>query len=410
MLINNYLSINNNSFHLATVCCIDQIGYNIAYRSRKDRAECRIQKIHKNHIRFFSATQRADLICDPHGLRRFNRRHPQHLPCGENRSIMVFVLMHNCSEFHLIKQVVAIIPRRLITAKADLSATLHIFLRRRKLTADDSDAARAKRHTHAPFRKKSSFRIICLCNVRCVQFRRQIAKLIQQLQRVSEVPFEAKYLVMDPGYHPVNRTKIQENAALLGIPIQIFDTDIFAVTESEPKNCCYLCARMRRGHLYSLAQSLGCNKIALGHHFDDVIETTLMGMLYGGQIQGMMPKLHSTNFPGMELIRPLYCVKEKDIIAWKRYNDLEFIQCACRMTEKMSQSLDGIGTSKRQAVKQLIATLAEENSQVPKNIFKAIHAVSLDTMVGYKSAGVEHTFLEWYDTLGSALGKPEEEG
>ena len=166
------------------------------------------------------------------------------------------------------------------------------------------------------------------------------AKLIQQLQRVSEVPFEAKYLVMDPGYHPVNRTKIQENAALLGIPIQIFDTDIFAVTESEPKNCCYLCARMRRGHLYSLAQSLGGNKIALGHHFDDVIETTLMGMLYGGQIQGMMPKLHSTNFPGMELIRPLYCVKEKDIIAWKRYNDLEFIQCACRMTEKMSQSLD----------------------------------------------------------------------
>ena len=159
-----------------------------------------------------------------------------------------------------------------------------------------------------------------------------------------------------------------------------------------------------------MAQSLGCNKIALGHHFDDVIETTLMGMLYGGQIQGMMPKLHSTNFPGMELIRPLYCVKEKDIIAWKRYNDLEFIQCACRMTEKMSQSLDGIGTSKRQAVKQLIATLAEENSQVPKNIFKAIHAVSLDTMVGYKSAGVEHTFLEWYDTLGSALGKPEEEG
>ena len=236
------------------------------------------------------------------------------------------------------------------------------------------------------------------------------AKLIQQLQRVSEVPFEAKYLVMDPGYHPVNRAKIEENAALLNIPIQIFDTNIFAVTEHEPKNCCYLCARMRRGQLYCLAQSVGCNKIALGHHFDDVIETTLMGMLYGGQIQGMMPKLHSTNFPGMELIRPLYCVKEKDIIAWKRYNDLEFIQCACRMTEKMSQSLDGIGTSKRQAVKQLIATLAEENSQVPKNIFKAIHAVSLDTMVGYKSAGVEHTFLEWYDTLGSALGKPEEEG
>lgn len=235
------------------------------------------------------------------------------------------------------------------------------------------------------------------------------AKLMQQLQRVSEVPFEAEYLVMDPGYHPVNRAKIEENAALLGIPIQIFETNIFSVTEREPKNCCYLCARMRRGHLYSLAQSLGCNKIALGHHFDDVIETTLMGMLYGGQIQGMMPKLHSTNFAGMELIRPLYCIKEKDIIAWRRYNELEFIQCACRMTEKMSESLDGIGDSKRQAVKQLIATLAAENSQVPKNIFKAIHAVSLDTMVGYKSAGVEHSFLEWYDTTGSALGGKKEE-
>ena len=237
-----------------------------------------------------------------------------------------------------------------------------------------------------------------------------MAKLMQELQRHSDVPFELVFLVMDPGYNEINRQKIESNAALLNIPITIFETDVFAVANNSDKSPCYLCARMRRGYLYKKAQELGCNKIALGHHFNDVIETTVMSMFYGSQLQAMPPKLHSTNFPGMALIRPLYCVREEDIIAWKRYNDLEFIQCACRMTEKMSQSLDGIGTSKRQAVKQLIATLAEENSQVPKNIFKAIHAVSLDTMVGYKSAGVEHTFLEWYDTLGSALGKPEEEG
>lgn len=237
-----------------------------------------------------------------------------------------------------------------------------------------------------------------------------MAKLMQELQRHSDVPFELVFLVMDPGYNEINRQKIESNAALLNIPITIFETNVFAVANNSDKSPCYLCARMRRGYLYKKAQELGCNKIALGHHFNDVIETTVMSMFYGSQLQAMPPKLHSTNFPGMVLIRPLYCVREEDIIAWKRYNDLEFIQCACRMTEKMSQSLDGIGTSKRQAVKQLIATLAEENSQVPKNIFKAIHAVSLDTMVGYKSAGVEHTFLEWYDTLGSALGKPEEEG
>ena len=237
-----------------------------------------------------------------------------------------------------------------------------------------------------------------------------MAKLMQELQRHSDVPFELVFLVMDPGYNEINRQKIESNAELLHIPVTIFESNIFAVANNTDKNPCYLCARMRRGHLYSKAKELGCNKIALGHHFNDVIETTVMSMFYGSQLQAMPPKLHSTSFPGMTLIRPMYCIREEDILAWKRYNDLEFIQCACRMTEKMSQSLDGIGTSKRQAVKQLIATLAEENSQVPKNIFKAIHAVSLDTMVGYKSAGVEHTFLEWYDTLGSALGKPEEEG
>lgn len=229
-----------------------------------------------------------------------------------------------------------------------------------------------------------------------------MAKLMQQLERVSDVPFTARYLVMDPGYHPRNRAKIEENAALLGIPIQIFETNIFAVTEKEPKSYCYLCARMRRGHLYSIAQKQGCNKIALGHHFDDVIETTLMGMLYGGQIQGMMPKLHSANFPGMELIRPLYCVRERDIIAWRRYNGLEFIQCACRMTEKVSESLDGTGPSKRQEVKRLIQRLSEDNAQVPQNIFRSIHAVSLDTMIGYKTRGVAYSFLEWYGQLDGA--------
>ena len=237
-----------------------------------------------------------------------------------------------------------------------------------------------------------------------------LAKCMQEILRHGKMEFGLKFLVMDPGYREENRKLIHENARILGIPIHVFETEIFDTVVDVEDSPCYLCARMRRGNLYANARELGCNKIALGHHFSDVVETTLLGLFYGAQLQAMPPKLKSRNFPGMELIRPLYCVKEKDIIAWKRYNDLEFIQCACRMTEKMSQSLDGIGTSKRQAVKQLIATLAEENSQVPKNIFKAIHAVSLDTMVGYKSAGVEHTFLEWYDTLGSALGKPEEEG
>ena len=163
-----------------------------------------------------------------------------------------------------------------------------------------------------------------------------LAKLMQLLQRFSDVPFEVKFLAMDPGYAPANRRRIEENARLLGIPLEIFETDVFDVANAADKNPCYLCARMRRGHLYSNAMALGCNKIALGHHFNDVIETTVMAMLYGAQLQGMMPKLHSTNFEGMELIRPLYCVREDDIIAWARYNGLEFIRCACRMTEKSS--------------------------------------------------------------------------
>ena len=225
-----------------------------------------------------------------------------------------------------------------------------------------------------------------------------MAKLMQQLQRHSEVPFDVVYLVMDPGYNAINRRKIESNAQLLELPITIFETNIFEVANSAESNPCYLCARMRRGHLYRYAKELGCNKIALGHHFSDVIETTVMGMFYGAQLQAMMPKLHSKNFPGMELIRPMYCIHEDDILAWKRYNDLEFIQCACRFTENCTMCDNGGGGSKRQEVKQLIRRLKRDNPDIEKSIFSAIHAVSLDTFPGYKTRGEEHSFLETYET------------
>ena len=225
-----------------------------------------------------------------------------------------------------------------------------------------------------------------------------MAKLMQQLQRHSEVPFDVVYLVMDPGYNAINRRKIESNAQLLELPITIFETNIFEVANSAESNPCYLCARMRRGHLYARARELGCNKIALGHHFSDVIETTVMGMFYGAQLQAMMPKLHSKNFPGMELIRPMYCIHEDDILAWKRYNDLEFIQCACRFTENCTMCDNGGGGSKRQEVKQLIHRLKRDNPDIEKSIFSAIHAVSLDTFPGYKTRGEEHSFLETYET------------
>ncbi|MDD7173556.1 MAG: ATP-binding protein [Clostridiales bacterium] len=225
-----------------------------------------------------------------------------------------------------------------------------------------------------------------------------MAKLMQQLQRHSEVPFDVVYLVMDPGYNAINRRKIESNAQLLELPITIFETNIFEVANSAESNPCYLCARMRRGHLYARARELGCNKIALGHHFSDVIETTVMGMFYGAQLQAMMPKLHSKNFPGMELIRPMYCIHEDDILAWKRYNDLEFIQCACRFTENCTMCDNGGGGSKRQEVKQLIRRLKRDNPDIEKSIFSAIHAVSLDTFPGYKTRGEEHSFLETYET------------
>ena len=224
-----------------------------------------------------------------------------------------------------------------------------------------------------------------------------MAKLLQQLQRFSDVPFELCYLVMDPGYNEINRRKIEENAKLLNIPITIFETNIFAVANNTDRTPCYLCARMRRGALYSKAQELGCNKIALGHHFSDVIETTLMGMFYGSQLQAMPPKLHSKNFPGMELIRPMYQIREEDILAWKRYNELEFIQCACRFTENCTSCDNGGGGSKRQEVKTLLKRLSRDNPDLEWSIFKSIHAVCLDTMVGYKAKGVTHDFNEIYE-------------
>lgn len=220
-----------------------------------------------------------------------------------------------------------------------------------------------------------------------------MAILMQHLQKYSEVPFELVFLVMNPGYNRKNREQIEKNAKLLNIPITIFETNIFNVANNTYKSPCYLCAKMRRGYLYKQAQTLGCNKIALGHHFNDVIETTLIGMFYSSQLQSMMPKLHSLNFEGMELIRPMYCIHEKDIIAWKNYNNLEFIQCACRFTEN---STNGSVNSKRQEIKLLLQELKKNNPNIEKSIFNSIHSVCLDTFVGYKLDGKEHSFLDNY--------------
>ena len=224
-----------------------------------------------------------------------------------------------------------------------------------------------------------------------------MAKLMQELQKHTNVPFEAVYLVMDPGYNEINRRKIEQNAALLQVPITIFETNVFEVANGSEKNPCYLCARMRRGCLYSKAKELGCNKIALGHHFNDVIETTVMGMFYGAQLQAMLPKLHSDNFEGMELIRPMYCIHEDDIIRWKNAHELEFIQCACRFTENCTMCDNGGGSSKRQEVKVLLKRLKKDSPDIEKSIFNSIHAVCLDTMPGWKSGGQEHSFLEHYN-------------
>jgi len=225
-----------------------------------------------------------------------------------------------------------------------------------------------------------------------------MAKLFQEIKRHNKFDFELVFLVMDPGYSEVNRLVIEKNAKMLGVPITIFESDIFDAVYDIEKSPCYLCARMRRGHLYSEAKKLGCNKIALGHHYDDVIETILMGMLYGGQVQTMMPKLHSTNFEGMELIRPMYLIREKDIMHWRDYNDLHFIQCACKFTDTCSSCReDGSAASKRMEIKQLIAKLKEVNPYVEANIFKSVENVNLNTVVAYKKDGVVHNFLDDYN-------------
>ena len=233
-----------------------------------------------------------------------------------------------------------------------------------------------------------------------------LAKCLQQLERQSDTKFELEFIVMDPGYQPENRKLIEENAALMNIPVRIFDSDIFDIVVDVDQSPCYLCARMRRGYLYSHAKELGCNKIALGHHFDDVIETILMGILYGGQINTMMPKLHSTNFSGMELIRPLYFVKEEDILAWRDSNHLHFLQCACRFTEQIAKERAAAGeavnggdivhTSKRQEMKELIARLRKNSPFIDANIMKSVENINLDACLGYVQKGVRHHFLETY--------------
>ena len=220
-----------------------------------------------------------------------------------------------------------------------------------------------------------------------------LAKLVQMLKRISDVPFEARFIAMDPGYNAENLELIKQNAQKLEIPIEIFRSDIFEIVTEIPSSPCYLCARMRRGHLYAKAQELGCNKIALGHHKSDVIETTLMAMLYGAQLQGMLPKLDSQNFEGMQLIRPLYCVLEDDIINWKNSNGLRFLQCACRFTEQTDRD-DEASASKRKETKLIIKELKKNNPQIESNIFNSLHNVHVDTFVEYKMEGERHSFLE----------------
>ena len=226
-----------------------------------------------------------------------------------------------------------------------------------------------------------------------------MAKCFQELKVHNKFDFEVKFLVMDPGYSPENRKVIEDNAKKLNIPITIFESDIFESVFNVEKSPCYLCARMRRGHLYHFAKDMGCNKIALGHHYDDVIETILMGMLYSGQIQTMMPKLHSTNFEGMELIRPLYLVREDDIKAWRDYNDLHFIQCTCKFTDTCTTCNNEENQSKRIEIKNLISELKKTNRFVEGNIFKSVENVNLNTIVAYKKDGVKHNFLDTYDEI-----------
>lgn len=232
-----------------------------------------------------------------------------------------------------------------------------------------------------------------------------MAKLFQEIKRHKKIDFEVIFLVMDPGYSRTNRRIIEKNAESLNIPLTIFETDIFSSVYNVKNNPCYLCARMRRGNLYSKAKELGCNKIALGHHFDDVIETILMGMIYGGQVQTMIPKLHSANFEGMELIRPMYLIRENDIKRWRDSNDLHFIQCACKFTDSVSEK-NAENTSKRQEIKRLIAYLSKINPQIEMNIFRSVEGVNLKTLISYKDyEGIVHHFLDDYDSRKNSISE-----
>lgn len=223
-----------------------------------------------------------------------------------------------------------------------------------------------------------------------------LAKLFQELKRHGEINFDLEFIVMNPGYNKINLKKIEENARILNVPITIFESDIFEVVDKQTSgNPCYLCARMRRGFLYSKAQELGCNKIALGHHYDDILETILLNLFYGGEFKTMMPKLYSTNFEGLELIRPMYFIREKDIISWKKYNDLEFINCACRFTENCS--IDDT-SSKRLEMKKLIEQLRKINPNIENNIFKCTENINLDAIIGYHKEGKKYSFLDEYET------------
>ncbi len=222
-----------------------------------------------------------------------------------------------------------------------------------------------------------------------------MAKLFQELKRHNKFPFEVEYIVMDPGYSRANREQIEYNAKLLNVPVTIFESNIFESVFHVEKSPCYLCARMRRGYLYNQAKMMGCNKIALGHHYDDVIETILMSMLYAGQVQTMMPKLHSTNFDGMELIRPMYLIREDEIKRWRDYNGLTFLQCACKFTENCAVN-EKENLSKRLEIKNMIREMKKINPQVESNIFKSVENVNMDTVIAYKKNSVKHNFLECY--------------
>ncbi len=277
----------------------------------------------------------------------------------------------------------------------------HIEIKQKK--AEDSIQKKYHRQLFSPFaRACKNYRLInegdhiavCISGGKDSML---MAKLFQEIQKHKKVNFDLTFLVMDPGYKKENRTLIESNAKALGIPITIFESRIFDAVDRIEKNPCYICARMRRGYLYKKAKELCCNKIALGHHYDDVIETILMGMLYAGQFQTMMPKLHSNNFEGMELIRPMYLIRENDICAWRDHNELHFLQCACHFTATCNTCHeDEMTSSKRLETKKLIAKLKEENPFVEANIFKSVENVNLSTIVAYKKDGVRHSFLDEY--------------